>query len=74
MAPVTKGAAALVPPEVTGFPSIPRLVTASPGAMSPRRAIELPRFDARNGLPARSQATTGTTEACCVIAEPPTVP
>src|SRR5262245_59169686 len=72
--PVTKGVAALVPPEVNGCPLGPRLVTASPGAIRPRRAIELPRLDTASGLPARSQATTGMTQGWRVIAEPPTVP
>ena len=44
-APVTNGAAALVPPKVSGLPSAPRLVIPSPGAPSPRRPIELPRFE-----------------------------
>lgn len=51
MAPVTKGAAALVPPDVCGLPFVPRLVTFSPGALNPLRPIELPRFDSRSGLP-----------------------
>src|SRR5215467_6611452 len=72
--PVTNGVAALVPPEVNGFPSGPRLVTASPGAIRPRRAIELPRLDTASGRPARSQATTGMTQGWRVIAEPPMVP
>src|SRR5260221_420038 len=45
MAPVTKGAAALVPPNVGGLPLTPRLVMPSPGALSPRRPMELPRFE-----------------------------
>ena len=40
IAPVTKGAAALVPPNVCGLPFVPRLVTFSPGALSPRLPIE----------------------------------
>ena len=51
MAPVTKGAAALVPAKVPGLPSVPRLVMFSPGAASPRRPMELPRFDSAVGLP-----------------------
>ena len=51
IAPVTKGAAALVPPNVSGLPSVPRLVTFSPGAASPRLPMELPRFDSVVGLP-----------------------
>src|SRR5262245_46968366 len=72
--PVTKGVAALVPLEVNGCPLAPRLVTASPGAIKPRREIELPRLDTASGLPVISQATTGTTQGWRVIAEPPTVP
>ena len=45
IAPVTKGAAALVPPKVSVSPSAPRLVILSPGAPNPRRPIELPRFE-----------------------------
>jgi hypothetical protein len=33
IAPVTKGAAALVPPNVSGSPSLPRLLICSPGAL-----------------------------------------
>ena len=47
--PVTKGAAALVPPSVYGLPSVPRLVTFSPGALSPCRPIEDPRFESPSG-------------------------
>jgi len=43
--PVTKGAAALVPPNICGLPFVPRLVMFSPGALSPRLPIEPPRFD-----------------------------
>src|SRR5258708_3545236 len=49
--PVTNGAAALVPPNIAGLPSVPRLVIFSPGAASPRLPIELPRFDSVVGLP-----------------------
>jgi hypothetical protein len=59
--PVTKGAATLVPPSVSGCPSALKLVTASPGAVKPRLPIELPRFDSFIGLPRRLQATTGMT-------------
>jgi hypothetical protein len=45
IAPVTNGVAALVPPKVSGLPSAPRLVMASPGALRPRLPIELPKFD-----------------------------
>src|SRR5215212_393954 len=61
MAPVTKGAATLVPPAVYALPSDPRLVTPSPGAISPHFPIELPRFVNLSGLPRRSQAATGIT-------------
>jgi hypothetical protein len=74
MTPVTNGAAALVPLEMIGCPLAPRLVMPSPGAMSPRRAIELPTFDAAIGRPLPSQATTGITPGWRVIAELPTVP
>ncbi len=53
IAPVTKGAATLVPPNVCGLPFVPRLVMFSPGALSPRLPIELPRFDSLSGLPRR---------------------
>jgi hypothetical protein len=43
--PVTKGAAALVPPNVSDWPSEPRLVISSPGALSPRLPAELARFE-----------------------------
>lgn len=43
--PVTNGAAALVPPKVGGWPLIATLVMPSPGALSPRRPIEFPRFE-----------------------------
>ena len=45
IAPVTKGAATLVPLHVSGWPSAPRLVTASPGALRPRLPIALPKFE-----------------------------
>ncbi len=56
MAPVTNGAAALVPEEVWGLPSVPRLTMFSPGAVTPQRPMELPRFDSAVGRPCRSQA------------------
>lgn len=49
--PVTKGADVLVPPDVCGFPFVPRLVMFSPGALSPHLPIELPKFDSRSNLP-----------------------
>ena len=51
MAPVTKGAAALVPPKACSLPSALRLAMFTPGALSPCRPIDLPRFDSPNGLP-----------------------
>ena len=45
MAPVTNGVAALVPPDGYSGPTAPRLVTLSPGALTPRRPIVCPRFD-----------------------------
>jgi hypothetical protein len=45
MAPVTNGAAALVPPNVGDLALVPRLVMPSPGALSPRRPIEFPKFE-----------------------------
>src|SRR5690349_17897880 len=45
IAPVTNGAAALVPPKAGDWPLIARLVILSPGALSPWRPIELPRFE-----------------------------
>src|SRR5215468_6973825 len=74
IAPVTKGAAALVPPNVRGLPSVPRLVTLSPGALSPRLPIDPPKFDWLTGQPWRSQAATGITHQWLVMVELPTVP
>ena len=45
IAPVTKGAAALVPPNVCGLPFVPEAGNVLPGALSPRLPIEFPRFD-----------------------------
>src|SRR6185369_10921814 len=59
IAPVTNGAAALVPPMVYGLPSVPRLVTFSPGALTPRRPMEQPRLESPSGRPCRLQAATG---------------
>ena|SRR5215471_4303856 len=61
IAPVTKGAAALVPPNAPGLPSVPRLVMFSPGAANPRVPMELPRFDSAVGLPCRSHPITEIT-------------
>ena len=74
IAPVTKGAAALVPLKVLGLPSDPRLVTPSPGALNPRRPIEPPKLDSLSVLPCELQAATGMTHGWRVIAELPTVP
>jgi hypothetical protein len=74
IAPVTKGAAALVPLIVRDLPSVPRLVMLCPGALSPRLPIELPRLDSPVGSPLPSQLTTGITQGWRVIAELPTVP
>ena len=60
-APVTNGVAALVPLETSGEPFAPRLVMAAPGAISPRREIESPRFEMAVGRPSKSQAATGIT-------------
>lgn len=70
-APVTKGAAALVPPRHSGLPSTPRLTISTPGAQSPRIATDRPRFVLCIGDPWRSQATTGIAHACRVMAELP---
>jgi hypothetical protein len=43
--PVTNGAAALVPLKIGELPLAPRLVMPSPGAASPRRPIEFPKFE-----------------------------
>src|ERR1017187_2034865 len=53
IAPVTKAAAALVPPNVSGAPPAPMLRMASPGAPMPRKPIERPRFDRLSGIPRR---------------------
>src|SRR4051794_28123472 len=53
-APVTNGAATLVPDDVTDVPSGARLATPSPGAPTPRLPIERPRFDCDSGRPVRA--------------------
>src|ERR671922_1964742 len=68
IAPVTKGAAMLLPPEGAELPSVPRLVTPSPGALRPRRPMEFPKLDFSTGLPRRSQAVTAMTHGCRVMA------
>jgi hypothetical protein len=73
VAPVTKGAATLVPLEGNPFPSAPRLVKPSPGAQStPTNGTT--RFDKPSGRPRLSQAVTATTAGCRVMAVLPTVP
>ena len=72
--PVTKGAAALVPPDICCLPFVPRLMIPKPGAIKPRWPMERPRFDLEMGRPRRSQAATGITPACEVITEFPTNP
>src|SRR5947207_5497545 len=74
MAPATNGAATLVPPVVSGPPAAARPVIFVPGALRPRLPIALPRFEPPAGRPWRSQATTGMTQGCRVIAEPPMTP
>src|SRR5262249_16129220 len=73
-APVTNGAAALVPPSVSRPFRAPVLLTLSPGALKPRGPMEPPRFDWPKVRPPKSQATTGITQGCRVTAVPPTVP
>src|ERR1700674_5614506 len=74
MAPVTNGAAALVPPNVSDLPSGPRLVMFSPGASRPRLPIELPRLEWLVGLPCPSHPATGIGQEWRERAEPPTSP
>jgi len=74
IAPVTKGAATLVPAEGVALPSVPRLVILSPGALKPQRPMEFPKLDSLNGLPLPSQAMTAMTDGCPVMAVLPTVP
>ena len=74
MAPVTKGTATLVPPSVSDGPSVPKLVTLSPGALRPRAPIEPPRLDSLIGRACISQATTGMTHGWRVMEEVPKVP
>jgi hypothetical protein len=47
--PVTNGAAALVPPKEAAWPSEPKLVMFSAGALMPQRPVERPKFDALIG-------------------------
>lgn len=62
IAPLTKGAAMLVPPEIAGSPSKRRLVTPAPGPASPRRPIDAPRFETPIGAPIASHPVTGMTQ------------
>src|SRR5262245_44418723 len=72
--PVTNGAAALVPEKFLRPPDASRLWTPSPGADTPRNAMEWLRFESGVGLPARSQATTGSTQGWRVMTDPPSAP
>ncbi len=74
IAPVTKGAAALVPQNVFDCPSVPRLAMFCPGAASPLLPMEPPRFDSIKGAPRWSTAMTRITEGWPVRVELPTVP
>ena len=69
IAPVTKGAATLVPERVIGGPPAFKLVTASPGAARPRLPIEMPRLNYSVSLPSIVQAATGITQGWRVITE-----
>jgi hypothetical protein len=73
IAPVTKGAAMLVPRNVSGCRTALKLVTEAPVAHIPRLPIEPPRLDSSRGLPQRSQPTTGITPECRVMAVLPRV-
>src|SRR5579885_2168022 len=72
-APLMNGAATLVPRHVIVPPDEARLVISCPGAPTPCCPIERPRFEDVIGRPARSQATTGITHGCRVMAELATV-
>jgi hypothetical protein len=72
--PVTKGAAALVPPEVSDLSPGPRLVMFSAGAANPHLPIDLPMLDSIVGLPCKSQPITAMTHGCRVMEELPTFP
>src|SRR5690242_17167654 len=74
IAPVTKGAAALVPPDTCCPPFVARLVTPTPGAIRPRLPMDHPKFDSGRGRPHKSQAATGITAGWRVITELPTRP
>src|SRR5262245_65985094 len=74
MAPVTNGAATLVPPRVSGGPCAPRLVIATPGALRPRWPIDRPRFEEPTGRASTPQAATGITQGIRVITEPTSLP
>ena len=74
IAPVTNGAATLVPSKELVAVDVPRLVMFPPGAVSPRPPIDLPMFESGDGLPLAVQAATGITHGCRVNTELPTVP
>ncbi len=61
-APVTNGAAALVPLRATDWSWVLRLTIRSPGAANPLRPIARPRLLSRIGIPLRLMATTGMTQ------------
>ena len=69
--PVTKGAAALVPENSRKAPSGRRLRMFSPGARTPRTAMDRLTFASAPGRPAASHASTGSTQGCRVTAELP---
>src|SRR5262249_11356321 len=73
-APVTNGTATLVPIRAQGEPTAARLVTASPGARSPRVPIERPRSVRPVGRPSSLQAATGMTHGWAVSADALRVP
>ena len=64
MAPVTNGAAKLVPLSLTVAPSPPKLSIASPAALSPRRPIESHRAKRPRLAPQRTDSNPpGATSA-----------
>src|SRR5258708_5576468 len=69
IAPVTNGAAALVPLAVNQPSGAAKLVILSPGARNPSLPIEAPKLDWLMGRPTSLQAVTGITQGCRVIAE-----
>src|SRR3954451_9070985 len=73
-APVTMAAAALVPEPIAYPPPGARLVTASPGAATPREPMLAPRLARRSGRLSLPSAVTGRTHGCCVMAFEKRVP